>query len=137
MKAFILSLNSSFVVSGSTTDSNKIYLVVSYILHHSFFHSLSSDRTACLRRSASKTKCTVNGAMVRVDRKKSVLGRVRLRTAFTRPDPTRPDPTRPDPTRPDPTLSRLITPPLLSCRVPFLSVLQNKHLEKTGENNRN
>ena len=32
-----LSLDSSFVVSGSTTDSNKIYLVVSCILHHSFF----------------------------------------------------------------------------------------------------
>ena len=133
--AFILSLDSSFVISGSTSDSKKIYDVVSCILHHAFFFdSLSSDNTTCLRCSASKTKCTLNGAIIRAHRRRVRLGSRRVKNGV---HPTRPDPTRPDPTRPDPTLSRLITPPLLSCRVPFLSVLQNKRLEKTGENNCN
>ena len=76
--AFILSLDSFFVISGSTTDSKKIY--VGSLLHSAsqpfiylfiFFDSLSSDKKACVRHSASKTKCTINGAIVRADRKKS------------------------------------------------------------------
>ena len=86
----------------------KIYIVVSCILPHRLFFflsdSLSSDYTAYLRRSASKTKCTVNGAIIRADRKSRVKNGVH-------------------PTRPGPKLPRFITPPLLSCRVPFLSVL--------------
>ena len=35
------------------------------------FDSLLSDNTACLRRSASKTKCPVNGAIVTAEQKKS------------------------------------------------------------------
>ena len=49
-----------------------------------FSDSLSSDNTACLRRVASKTRCTINGAIVRVDRKRVRLGSSRS------PDPTRP-----------------------------------------------
>ena len=36
-----------------------------------FFDSLLSDNTACLRRSASKTKRPVNGAIVTAEQKKS------------------------------------------------------------------
>ena len=36
-----------------------------------FIDSLSSDNIACFRRSASKTKCTVNGAIATAERKKS------------------------------------------------------------------
>ena len=131
MDAFIFPLDSSFVINGSTTDSKEIYVIVSFILHHSFFFcfffdSLSSDNTACLRRLASKTKCTINDAIVRVDRKRVRLGSSRS-----------PNPTRPDPTRPDPKLPRFITPPLLSCPVPFCSVLLNEHLEKANDNNSN
>ena len=49
-----LSLDSSFVISGSTTDSNKISVVVSCTLPYSFFFSffffdsLSSDNIAFL-----------------------------------------------------------------------------------------
>ena len=96
--AFILSLDSSFVISGSTFDSKKIYDVVSCVLHYAFFFdSSSSDNTACLRRSASKAKCTVNGAIVRAHRKRVRLGSRRVKNGV---HPTRPDPTRPDPTRP-------------------------------------
>ena len=123
MVAFIFPLGSSFVINGFTTDSKKIYVIVSFILHHSFFFSdsLSSDNTACLRRVASKTRCTINGAIVRVDRKRVRLGSSRS----------------PDPTRPDPKLPRFITPPQLSCPVPFCSVLLNEHLEKASDNNSN
>ena len=87
----------------------NIYIVVSCILPHSLFFfflsgSLSSDYTAYLRRSASKTKCTVNGAIVRADRKSRVKNGVH-------------------PTRPGPKFPRFITPPLLLCRVLFRSVL--------------
>ena len=136
MIAFILSLDSSFVISGSTSDSKKIYDVVSCILHHAFFFdSLSSDNTACLRCSASKTKCTLNGAIIRAHRRRVRLGSRRVKNGVhpTRPDPTRPDPTRPDPTRRDPKLPRFIIPLLLPCR----SVLLNERLEKAGENNCN
>ena len=104
MIAFILSLDSSFVISGSTFDSKKIYDVVSCVLHYAFFFdSSSSDNTACLRRSASKAKCTVNGAIIRAHRKRVRLGSRRVKNGV---HPTRPDPTRPDPTRPDPKLPR-------------------------------
>ena len=70
---FILCLDSSFVISGSTADSKKICVVVSCILHKSpFFDSLSSDNTACLRRTASKTRCSVEGAILRANRKKEL-----------------------------------------------------------------
>ena len=101
--AFTLSLDSSFVISGSASDSKKIYGAVSCVLHYAFFFdSLSSDNTACLRRSASKAKCTVNGAIIRAHRKRVRLRSRRVKNGVhpTRPDPTRPDPTRPDPTRP-------------------------------------
>ena len=125
MIAFILSLDSSFVISGSTSDSKKIYVVVSCVLHHAFFFdSSSSDNTACLRRSASKAKCTVNGAIIRAHRKRVRLGSRRVKNGV---HPTRPDPTRPDPTQ----NSRFIIPPLLPCR----SVLLNERLEKAVENN--
>ena len=86
-----------------------------------FSDSLSSDNTACLRRLASKTRCTINGVIVRVDRKRVRLGSSRS----------------PDPTRPDPKLPRFITPLLLSCPVQFCSVLLNEHLEKAGDNKSN
>ena len=93
MIAFILSLDSSFVISGSTFDSKKIYDVVSCVLHYAFFFdSSSSDNTACLRRSASKAKCTVNGAIIRAHRKRVRLGSRRVKNGV---HPTRPDPTRP------------------------------------------
>ena len=91
--AFTLSLDSSFVISGSTSDSKKIYDVVSCILHHAFFFdSLSSDNTVCLRRSASKAKCTVNRAIIRAHWKRVRLGSRRVKNGV---HPTRPDPTRP------------------------------------------
>ena len=106
MIAFILSLDSSFVISGSTFDSKKTYVVVSCVLHHAFFFdSSSSDNTVCLRRSASKAKCIVNGAIIRAHRKRVRLGSRRVKNGV---HPTRPDPTRPDPTRPDPTQHSLI-----------------------------
>ena len=131
MIAFTLSLDSSFVISGSASDSKKIYDVVSCVLHYAFFFdSLSSDNTACWGRSASKAKCTVNGAIIRAHRKRVMLGSRRVKNGV---HPTRPDPTRPDPTRPDPKLPRFIIPPPL----PFRSVLLNEPLEKAGENNCN
>ena len=141
MIAFTLSLDSSFVISGSASDSKKIYGAVSCVLHYAFFFdSLSSDNKACLRRSASKAKCTVNGTIIRAPRKRVRLGSRRVKNGVhptrpdpTRPDPTRPDPTRLDPTRPDPKLPRFIIPPPL----PFRSVLLNEPLEKAGENNCN
>ena len=75
--------------------------------------SLSSDYTAYLRRSASKTKCTVNGAIVRADRKSRVKNGVH-------------------PTRPGPKFPRFITPPLLSCRVLFRSVLLKRLVVTTA-----
>ena len=129
--AFTLSLDSSFVISGSASDSKKIYGAVSCVLHYAFFFdSLLSDNTACLRRSASKAKCTVNGTIIRAHRKRVRLGSRRVKNGV---HPTRPDPTRPDPTRPDPKLPRFIIPPPLPCR----SVLLNEPLEKAGENNCN
>ena len=116
MIAFILSLDYSSVISGSTTHLKKIYVIVSCILPHSLFFlsdSLSSDYTAYLRRSASKTKCTVNGAIVRADRKSRVKNGVH-------------------PTRPGPKFPRFITPPLLSCRVLFRSVLLKRLVVTTA-----
>ena len=50
-------LDSSFVVSGSTTDSKKISVAFSCIRHHSFFcDSLSSDNIACSKRLPAFTK---------------------------------------------------------------------------------
>ena len=49
----------------------------------------------------------------------------------------RSDPIRHDTTRPDPIIPPFFTPPLLSCRVPFHSVLLNERLEKVSDNNRN
>ena len=122
MVAFIFPLGSSFVINGFTTDSKKIYVSLFYSASQLFFSdSLSSDNTACLRRLASKTRCTINGVIVRVDRKRVRLGSSRS----------------PNPTRPDPKLPRFNTPPLLSCPVPFCSVLLNEHLEKAGDNNSN
>ena len=93
MIAFTLSLDSSFVISGSASDSKKIYGAVSCVLHYAFFFdSLSSDNTACLRRSASKAKCTVNGAIIRAHWKRVRLGSRRVKNGV---HPTRPDPTRP------------------------------------------
>ena len=102
----------------------KIYVVVSCILHRSFFFdSLSSNNTAC---SASKTKCTVKEAIVWVNRKKS--------EAWVESGKER---RSPDLTRPDPKLSRFITPPLLSCRVVFRFVLLNERPERASNNNSN
>ena len=46
----------------------------------------------------------------------------------------RSDPIRHDTTRPDPIIPRFFTPPLLSCRVPFHSVLPYERLEKVSDN---
>ena len=77
---FCLTLDSFFVISGSTTGSKKTYVVVTCTLHHGFiiiiiffyfyFDSLSSDNIACSRPSYCKTKCTVNGTIVKAERKK-------------------------------------------------------------------
>ena len=104
----------------------KIYVVVSCILHRSFFFdSLSSNKTACSSSSAVQ-KCTVKGAIVRANRKKS--------EAWVESGKER---RSPDLARPDPKLSRFITPPLLSCRVAFRFVLLNKRLERNSNNNSN
>ena len=95
MIAFTLSLDSSFVISGSASDSKKIYGVVSCVLHYAFFFdSLSSDNTACWRRWASKAKCTVNGAIIRAHRKRVRLGSRRVKNGV---HPTQPDPTQNSP----------------------------------------
>ena len=52
------------------------FLILGFSLLYSasqlfFFDSLLSDNTACLRRSTSKTKCPVNGAIVTAEQKKS------------------------------------------------------------------
>ena len=105
----------------------KIYVVVSCTLHRSFFFdNLSSNKTACSSSSASKTKCTVKGAIVRANRKKS--------EAWVESGKER---RWPDLTRPDPKLSRFITPPLLSCRVAFRFVLLNERLERASNKNSN
>ena len=104
----------------------KIYVVVSCILHRSFFFdSLSSYKTACSSSSAVQ-RCTVKGAIVRANRKKS--------EAWVESGKER---RSPDLARPDPKLSRFITPPLLSCRVAFRFVLLNKRLERASNNNSN
>ena len=117
MIAFILSLDYSSVISGSTTHLKKyIYCSLLYSASQPIFFlsdSLSSDYTAYLRRSASKTKCTVNGAIVRADRKSRVKNGVH-------------------PTRPGPKFPRFITPPLLSCRVLFRSVLLKRLVVTTA-----
>ena len=86
-----------------------------------FIDNLSSDNVACLRRSASKTKCSVNGAIVRAERKKSKAW-VESGKEWHSPDPTRPKP------------PPFFTTPLLLCRVPFRSVLLNEQLEKACNN---
>ena len=88
-----------------------------------FIDSLSSDNIACFRRSASKTKCTVNGAIATAERKKSE-GWVELGKDRRSPDPTRPKP------------PPFCTPLLLSF-LPCHSVLLNERLEKTSDNNSN
>ena len=104
----------------------KIYVVVSCILHRSFFFdSLSSNKTACSSSSAVQ-KCTVKGAIVRANRKKS--------EAWVESGKER---RSPDLARPDPKLSCFITPPLLSCRVAFRFVLLNERLERASNNNSN
>ena len=104
----------------------KIYVVVSCILHRSFFFdSLSSNKAACSSSSAVQ-KCTVKGAIVRANRKKS--------EAWVESGKER---RSPDLARPDPKLSRFITPPLLSCRVTFRFVLLNERLEMAINNNSN
>ena len=83
------------VISGSTFDSKKIYDVVSCVLHYSFFFdSSSSDNTACLRRSASNAKCTVNGAIIRAHRERVRLWSRRVKNGV---HPTQPDPTQNSP----------------------------------------
>ena len=136
MIAFILSLDSFFVISGSTTDSKKIY--VGSLLHSAsqpfiylfiFFDSLSSDKKACVRRSANKTKCTINGAIVRVDRKKS--------EAWVDSGKER---SSPDPTRPKSPLfyysTAAIVPRTISLRF-FFFFLLNERVEKTSNNKSN
>ena len=133
--AFILSLDSFFVISGSTTDSKKIY--VGSLLHSAsqpfiylfiFFDSLSSDKKACVRRSASKTKCTINGAIVRADRKKS--------EAWVDSGKER---SSPDPTRPKSPLFYYSTADIVPCTISlrfcfFFCFLLNERLEKTSNN---
>ena len=70
---FILCLDSSFVISGSTADSKKICVVVSCILHKSpFFDSLSSDNTACFRCTASKNEVHSRGRDTQGEPKKEL-----------------------------------------------------------------
>ena len=126
MHSFCLTLDSSFVISCSTTDSKKKSVVVTCILNHSiFFDNLLIDNIACSRRSVGKTRCTVNGAIVTAERKKSEawFHRVKNNVLLTRSVPiwTRPDPTRHKP-------PRYFTSRLLSCHVPFRSVLLNESL---------
>ena len=51
------------------------FLILGFSLLYSasqlFFDCLLIDNPACLRRSASKTKCPVNGAIVTAEQKKS------------------------------------------------------------------
>ena len=93
-----------------------------------FFDNLLIDNIACSRRSVGKTRCTVNGAIVTAERKKSEawFHRVKNNVLLTRSVPiwTRPDPTRHKP-------PRYFTSRLLSCHVPFRSVLLNESLVMT------
>ena len=102
------------------TDIQKFCITVFF-----FFDNLLIDNIACSRRSAGKTRCTVNGAIVTAERKKSEawVHRVKNNVLLTRSVSiwTRPDPTRPKP-------PRFFTSRLLSCHVPFRSVLLNESL---------
>ena len=123
MIAFILSLDSSFIISGSTTDSKK------YMLQFLVFCIAAFSLTAyrVIRQPVRAVqKCTVKGAIVRANRKKS--------EAWVESGKER---RSPDLARPDPKLSRFITPPLLSCRVAFRFVLLYKRLERASNNNSN
>ena len=92
-----------------------------------FYDSLSSNNKACLRRSANKTKCTINGAIVRADRKKS--------EAWVDSGKER---SSPDPTRPKSPLfyysTAAIVPCTISLRFCFVFFLLNERLEKTSNN---
>ena len=92
-----------------------------------FYDSLSSDNKACLRRSANKTKCTINGAIVRADRKKS--------EAWVDSGKER---SSPDPTQPKSPLfyysTADIVPCTISLRFCFCFFLLNERLEKTSNN---
>ena len=109
-------LDSSFVIGGFITDSKKISVAFSYILHHSIFcDSLSSDNIACSKRSAGQTKSPINGAIVTAERKKSEA-RVRVKNNV---QPARPEPTwtRPDQTRLKPPLFFLSTATIVPCTI--------------------
>ena len=97
------------ICSSDLYSASRLYYY--YHFFYFYFDSLSHDNIACSRPSYCKTKCTVNGTIVKAERKKKWdLGRVELRTAFTRRDPTRFDPTP---------LHRFFILSLLSCSVPF------------------
>ena len=103
------------ICSSDLYSASRLY----YYYYHFYFYfdSLSSDNIACSRPSYCETKCTENGTIVKAERKKKWdLGRVELRTAFTRRDPTRFDPTPLSPV--------FFTLSLLSCSVPFAPFYQ-------------
>ena len=137
MHLFCLTLDSFFIISGSTTESKKISVVVTCILHHSFiiiisffFDSLLSDNIACSRRSCCKTKCTVNGTIVTAEPKKKSEAWVELSKERRSPDPTQPDPTQP---HSSPFFHSIAA--IVQCTI--CSVLLNKRLEKVSDNNSN
>ena len=94
-------ISPGFCMGFSTTDSMKISVAFSCILHHSFFcDSLSSDNIACSKPSAGKTKSPISGAIDTAERKKSEA-RVQSGKEQRSPGSTSTDL---DTTRADPTL---------------------------------
>ena len=66
----------------------NIWCSLLYSASQLFFDSLLGDNTACLKRSASKTKCPVNGAIVTTEQEKSGAW---VESGKERPDPIRPN----------------------------------------------
>ena len=132
--------DSFFGISGSTTDSKKIYVVVTCILHRSFIiiiiiiliflDSLLSDNIACSRRSYCKTKCTVNGTIVTAEPKRKSEAWVESSKERRSPDPTQPDPTQPHSSQFFHSIAAIV-----QCTI--CSVLLNKPLQKVSDNNSN
>ena len=106
-------ISPGFCMGFSTTDSMKISVAFSCILHHSFLcDSLSSDNIACSKPSAGKTKSPISGAIDTAERKKSEA-RVQSGKEQRSPGSTSTDL---DTTRPDPCF---FSPALLPRHAPF------------------